>query len=334
MKNWVNDVMNSPERIAIPILTNPGIELCGYRIVDAVIDGQVHFEAIKKLNETYPAAACTVIMDLTVEAEAFGSEVIFPEDEVPAVIGRLVTDYESVKNLEVPELDKGRVPEFLRANKLAAENIKGKPVFAGCIGPFSLAGRLFDMTEIMMALYIEPETANLLLEKCTNFIKAYCKAIKETGVNGVFIAEPAAGLISNNDCSTYSSVYIKQIIEELQDDNFMIVLHNCGNTGQCTQAMIETKAAGLHFGNKIDMLEALKECPDDILVMGNLDPVGVLKMATSEAVREATMNLLQKTASWKNYVLSSGCDTPPCVPFENIEAFYGALNDYNANLNT
>ena len=55
-------------------MTHPGIELCGYTVKQAVTDGQKHAEAIQKLNEIYPAAACTVIMDLTVEAEAFWSQ--------------------------------------------------------------------------------------------------------------------------------------------------------------------------------------------------------------------------------------------------------------------
>lgn len=33
-----------------------------------------------------------IIMDLTVEAEAFGAEIVFPEDEVPSVSGRLLRD--------------------------------------------------------------------------------------------------------------------------------------------------------------------------------------------------------------------------------------------------
>jgi len=153
--------------------------------------------------------------------------------------------------------------------------------------------------------------------------------MKETGVNGVIIAEPAAGLVSNEDCSSFSSTYISRIVEELQDDNFIIVLHNCGNTGHCTAAMVETKAAGLHFGNKIDMVQVLQECPEDILVMGNIDPVGIFKMATPEKVKKETLELLQKTGKWKNFILSSGCDVPPEVPMENIDAFYQALNEYN-----
>ena len=268
-------------------------------------------------------------MDLTVEAECFGAEIVFTENEVPNVVGRLVQDHASISALQVPSIHSGRMPEYLKANKLAAEFITDKPVFGGCIGPFSLAGRLYDMSEMMMALYMEPDTIRLLLEKCTEFIISYLRAMKETGVNGVIIAEPAAGLVSNEDCSSFSSTYITRIVEELQDDCFMIVLHNCGNTGHCTAAMIETKAAGLHFGNKIDMVGVLQECPEDILVMGNIDPVGIFKMASPEKIKQETLSLLQKTSQWKNFVLSSGCDVPPEVPMENIAAFYEALNEYN-----
>ena len=259
MKEWCREVMASPERIAIPIMTHPGIELCGKTVKQAVTNGEIHAEAIRKQNEAYPAAASTVIMDLTVEAECFGAEIVFTENEVPNVVGRLVQDHASISALQVPSIHSGRMPEYLKANKLAAEFITDKPVFGGCIGPFSLAGRLYDMSEMMMALYMEPDTIRLLLEKCTEFIISYLRAMKETGVNGGIIAEPAAGLVSNEDCSSFSSTYITRIVEELQDDHFMIVLHNCGNTGHCTAAMIETKAAGLHFGNKIDMLGVLQE---------------------------------------------------------------------------
>ncbi len=332
MTEWMREVLEDPKRRVIPIMTHPGIELIHETVRRAVCDGQVHFEAIRELNESYPADACTAIMDLTVEAEAFGAEIVFPEHEVPSVTKRLVSDYASVQALEVPGLDKGRVQEYLKANRLTAAAIPSKPVFAGCIGPYSLAGRLYDMTELMMAAYTEPDTAVLLLEKCTEFLIRYCRAIKATGVNGVIMAEPAAGLLSNEDCALYSSRYVKQIVEQVQDDSFMIVLHNCGNTGHCTGAMLETGAKGYHFGEKADILEALQQCPSDVLVMGNLSPVELFKMSTPEQLGKATQEMLDATSSFRNYVLSSGCDVPPGVSSESIEAFYKAIEIYNQKL--
>lgn len=328
MNRWVEETLKGKERQALLIMTHPGIEATGHTTREAVTDGAVHYEAIKNVLDTYPNMACTVIMDLTVEAEAFGAEIMMPEHEIPNVTGRLVSDWDSVDKLAVPTLDAARVPEYLKANKLAVAHA-GKPVFSGCIGPFSLAGRLYDMSEIMIGIYIDTDAVRLLLEKCTRFIIDYCKAFKALGATGVIIAEPAAGLLSNDDCLEYSTRYVRQIVEAVQDDDFVVVLHNCGNTGQCTDAMLKTGAAALHFGNAIDMKNALSECPESVLVMGNLDPVGLFKQASPQQVYQATATLLEETSSWKNFVISSGCDMPPGVPAENIEAFFRALADYN-----
>lgn len=329
MRSFIQETIADKKRVAIPIMTHPGIEMNGHSVRDAVTNGEIHFEAIRTLNQHYPSAAATVIMDLTVEAEAFGAEVVFPKNEVPSVTGRLLADENAIEALQVPGLDKGRVGEYLKANRLAAEAITDRPVLAGCIGPYSLAGRLYDMSEIMMLIYINPDAANMLLRKCTDFILAYCKALKETGVSGVVIAEPAAGLLSNEDCQQFSSIFVKDIVDAVQDDNFAVILHNCGNMGQCTPAMVYTGATAYHFGNKIDMKEAMKEIPANTLGLGNLDPVGVFKQGTPDSIKKETLQLLHDMEAYPNFIISSGCDTPPEVPAKNIEAFFEALKEYN-----
>jgi uroporphyrinogen decarboxylase len=329
MTEWIQAIINSKESFALPIMTHSGIEMIGKSVNEAVTDGKVHAEAVKALSKHYSSIASTVIMDLTVEAEAFGAKIQFSPHEVPTVIGRLVSDMKSVEDLVVPSIDTARIPEYILANKLVSEDFD-KPIFAGCIGPYSLAGRLYDMSEIMMAVYIDPECTRLLLQKCTDFIISYCKALKNAGSNGVIIAEPAAGLLSNDICLEFSSKFVKQIVDGLQDDYFSVILHNCGNTGQCTKAMVYTGAAAYHFGNAIDMVKALDEVPENSLAMGNLDPVSLFKMATPDTVYNETVALLEKVSKYSNFVISTGCDTPPEIPFENINMFYKAVADYNA----
>lgn len=328
MKKWVGSVIGSPLRSALPIMTHPGIELIGRSVLDAVTDGEIHARAVLALAERYPSLASSVIMDLTVEAEAFGAEVRFSEHEVPSIVGRLVSDRAAVEALAVPSLDTGRLPQYLRAAEAVAAGAD-RPVLAGCIGPYSLAGRLYDMSEIMMGIYIEPDTIRLLLDKCTRLITDYCKALKDAGANGVLVAEPAAGLLSDEACREFSSAYVRRIVGQVQDDTFAVLLHNCGNTGQCTGAMVATGAMGYHFGNGIDMAAALRDCPADTLVMGNIDPVSVFRMGTAQTVYDAATALLEASAGHPNFVLSSGCDTPPQVPAGNIDAFYRAVADYN-----
>jgi uroporphyrinogen decarboxylase len=329
MQEWVRDLIANPIRCAIPVMTHPGVEFLDCTVFDVVTDGQVHFDALKAVNDHYPSAAATTVMDLTVEAEAFGASVHFSSNEVPSVTGSIVSDRASVEALALPTLDAGRLPEYLKASRLAAENLD-RPVFSGCIGPFSLAGRLFDMTEIMTTCYLDPDLVHLLLQKCTDFLLTWARALKEAGTQGIVMAEPAAGLLDGDFCEEFSSRYVKQIVDAVQDEHFLIILHNCGNKGQCTEAMLSTNAAGLHFGNAIDMELALNQCPSSILVMGNIDPVLQFQMATPEELFQITLDLLERTKSYPNFVLSSGCDTPPGTPIENIEAFYRALNVFNS----
>lgn len=332
MRQWVAGIIRQKEVTAVPVMTHPGIELNGNTVKVAVSNGRVHADAVMTLTKRFQSVAACTIMDLTVEAEAFGAEVAFSDDAVPAVVGHMLKDAVSIERLEVPSLKVGRIPQYLKANVLAAKAIDDRPLFAGSIGPFSLAGRLYDMSEIMVLIYENPDAAHTLLAKCTQFIEKYCQALKLTGANGVVMAEPAAGLLSNDDCQNFSSAYVKYIVDKVQDDNFIVILHNCGNTGQCTQAMASTGAAAYHFGNKCKMEEVIKDVPPTALAMGNLDPVSLFKDGTPEAMRLAVRSLLDKMRDYPNFVLSSGCDTPPHTPIENVNAFFEALDNWNKDL--
>ena len=93
--------------------------------------------------------------------------------------------------------------------------------------------------------------------------------------------------------------------------------------------MVRSGASAIHVGNRADMIEVLKACPSDLPVLGNIDPVGILQQGSPEQVYAAVSSLLEKTAAFDNYILSSGCDVPPHTPIANIKAFYQALAEYN-----
>ena len=329
MKQWIADTIARKEVAAVPVMTHPGIEQNGHTVKEAVSDGRVHAEAVVRLARQYPSAAAATIMDLTTEAEAFGAEITFSDTAVPAVSKRLLADVDSIYRLQVPLLSAGRIPAYLKANLIAAKEINDRPVLAGCIGPFSLAGRLYDMSEIMALIYENPDAAHTLLTKSTDFIEKYCMALKQTGVQGVMMAEPAAGLLSNEDCMTFSSDYVRRIVDHLQDESFIIILHNCGNTGHCTKAMVATGAAASHFGNKCRMDEIIREVPSTALAMGNIDPVSIFKDGSPRLMQKTVTDLLEQMKGYPNFVLSSGCDTPPHTPTANIETFFQTLEEWN-----
>lgn len=272
MKKWILDLSNSISRYAMPLMTYPGLELVNKTIIDITNDGNAQFKCIEALSQRYPSIGTVTVMDLSVEAEAFGSPVIFSDEEVPTVSGRIIHDRASAEALKVPKIGEGRTSAYIMAAELASNNIKDKPIFSGEIGPFSLAARLYNMMEIMVDLFIEPETVHIVLEKATDFLINFANAYKKAGANGIIIAEPAAGLLSPAQCKEFSSQYVKKIVDAVQDDYFMIILHNCGNTKELIPSMLSTGAMGYHFGNAVDLKDILPKIPWGKLTFGNIDP--------------------------------------------------------------
>lgn len=328
MDEWLKQIRIKKNKRAMPVLTFPVIQLLNTSVEKLISDSNLQSEALKLINQRCHPLAIMGFMDLSVEAEAFGANIRFSEDEVPIVVGSIVKSEEDAINLKVPKVGAKRTRIYLDAMKKAKQEIKDCPVFAGCIGPFSLAGRLLGVSEAMICCYDEPEMVHLVLKKATEFLINYLQAYKDLGIDGVFMAEPLAGILSPNLCDEFSSHYVKEIVSALDDDSFLVAYHNCGNnTLKMVDTILSTGCRLYHFGNAISIEQMLKLMPKDVMVMGNIDPVS-LKDASKEDVIAATNALLEAVGDVDNFVISSGCDIPPLARWENIDAFMKTAQEY------
>lgn len=329
MKQWLQDQMAAEKRKALPVLSFPCTQLMGITVRELVSDSDAQAKGMAAVAQRCPTAAAVSMMDLSVEAECFGAQIRFTDDEVPTVVGAVVHDPDEAEALQVPAVGTGRTGIYVEAIGKTKKLITDRPVLAGVIGPFSLAGRLMDMTEIMINCYEEPEMVHATLDKAAQFITNYINEYKKVGADGVVMAEPAAGLLSPGICEEFSTPYVKRIIDAVQTDDFIVVYHNCGNSvTQMPDQIVATGAAAYHFGNAINLAEMLDKMPDDQLVMGNVDPVGAFFNGTPESVREDTLKVMKACSGHKNFLISSGCDIPPKSPWENIDAFFAAVEEF------
>jgi uroporphyrinogen decarboxylase len=329
MSAWLEEIKSEKNKKAFPILSFPVAQLMGINVRELISDSEKQAQGMKIIADRNAAYGSNSLMDLSVEAECFGAEIAYSDNEIPTVKGRLINNLQDAQALKVPEFGSGRTGIYVNAVKKAVATITDRPVFGCVIGPFSLSGRLLSVTEALVMCYEEPETVHMLLEKATEFIIKYCLAYKEAGANGVALAEPLAGMMSPGLSKEFSCTYVKRIIDAVQDENFIVIYHNCGNsTIYMIDAILEVGASAYHFGNAINMSEMLPHIPPDTIVMGNLDPAGQLRDGTVESVRTATFDLLNACGLNSNYVISSGCDIPPGAKWENIDAFFTAVSEY------
>ena len=323
MKLWLEQLRQAKNKRAFPILSFPSVQLMGITVRRLISDSALQAEGMELVSRRVNSCAAVSMMDLSVEAEAFGAPVRFSDDEIPAVTAPVVLTAQQARDLRVPTPDAGRCGLYTEAIRLACRRITDKPVFAGVIGPYSLAGRLLDVSEIMVQCYDDPDMVHTVLGKATDFLISYILGYRDrTGAGGVVIAEPLAGLLSPALMEEFSAPYVRRIVEAVQTDDFLVIYHNCGNNVLLLSDLIlSAGASAYHFGNAIDLRRMLEKVPSDTVVMGNIDPVGAFRNGTPEQMREAVRALMAACGSYQNFVISSGCDVPPGARWENIDAF-------------
>ena len=328
MYNWVERLIYG-EKKPFPILSFPSVQYLFVTVKELVSSSAYQAMGMRMIADHYDMPAAPTFMDLSIEAEAFGAHCVYGVDEVPTIIGKLVSTEEDVDALQVPEVGAGRTGISLETVRKALMLITDRPVLAGCIGPFSLAGRLMNVNDIMVSCYTEPEVVHKVLEKATQFIISYLQEFKKAGAHGAILAEPLAGLLSPELMREFSTRYVGRIVRAVQDKHFILVYHNCGSAiNQLVPEMLETGCIAYHFGESADMKAMLEKIPRNFLVMGNISPSNAFNNNSVQNIKHVTTRLLNQCGHYNNFIISSGCDIPPYTDFDNIDAFFEVVQSY------
>ncbi len=316
-------ISDKSQKPSMPLAVFPGIQLVGGRLIDVVTNSDTQVAVSNAIHKRYKTPVVMTAMDLSVESEAFGCPIAFSENEVPTVSSPIVSSESDVLSLRVPEIGEKRTSIYLKTASTLKSLEANIHTLAVTIGPFSLAGRLMGMNDALCLTITDPSTLHKLLEKCAIFLINYARAFKVNKVDGLLIAEPAAGLLSPPAVEQFSSNYLRQIVAEVQDESFPVVIHNCGAKLQHLKAKLSAGSYALHFGAPINIIEALKSSKDRI-ILGNLDPAAIFLNSTPEETYAKTYELLGLTKDFNNFIISSGCDIPAGTKIENLDAFYEA----------
>ena len=319
--------LKSPRTIQMPIGVYAGLEITNASVFDVVTSAQAQSEAILALHERFQTDILMTAMDLSVEAEMYGCQIRMVEDEIPTVIGRKLTSVGEIDSISIPNPRSGRAMVQLQTVENLVSAIT-QPVLGSIIGPFSLAGRLFGLSEILELSITGPETLEKLLEKVTAFLIQYTQAFRKAKAAGVIMAEPASGLLSPKGLSRFSSKFINQISLQTSPRNFSIIYHNCGARNVHLDMILEAGLEIYHFSTPMDMQEALSKVDENVILSGNLDPTNVFLTGSPELVREKTRELMRQTSQYSNFVISSGCDIPPHTSIENLDAFFESVRSF------
>ncbi len=332
------------KHFVVPLLGYPGLQLTKTTVLQALTDGNAHFETVCALVDRFKPDGIFYIMDLTVEAEALGAKINFSTNQSPSVASHVITSEQDLKNIPIPDPTKaGRMPLFLKVMEKMKKTLS-IPKAAYVIGPLTLAGEITGVKNLMKILIRSADFAQKILEFTTEVSKGYARALVEAGADIICMLEPTAVLVSPKHFSRFSKPYVEEIAQSL---SAVTVLHICGNTTPLIPEMITTKVNGISIDSVVDLVGVLGQIENGMAVIGNIDPMKAMVFDPPETIREKVLSLRRRAASQEktfsalchkgfstgalgqktghsNFILSSGCDLPPEVPLENVAAFMAA----------
>ncbi|NDJ76823.1 MAG: hypothetical protein GYB65_11235 [Chloroflexi bacterium] len=299
----------------------PGTQINLSTLKQNEFNWSVQFWTLFELARHFEPDGLFVFMDLSVEANALGLPVRFPLDESPSVEHAMVRTQDDLHSFyKVDVLADGRAHVVIETIKLMKRHLQ---TFAGgyVIGPYTLAALMLGATEAAMAVIDNPGLLHEALNFTTYIITRYANALARAGADMIAILEPSAVMLSPRQYREFSGEYTRQIVDQMET---LPILHICGKTTHLIDAMVETGAQGLSLDSLVDFPTIAQQVPQDVVLIGNINPTAVMVDETPQGVYAATRELLESMAPYPNFILSTGCDLPPETPLANIQAFMDA----------
>lgn len=334
----VQAVLNGKTPDYVPVVPQGfmfSAKTAGYEIGEINRNPAKMAESHRICQEKYKYDGCVVDVDDATLAEACGAKVVFREKDVASVDEHapVLKDLREIDDLNLPDPEKdGRICEWLETVERLSDSIGDHVFIMGRAdqGPFSLLCLLRGTQEFMMDLLTEDEEViRHALEWTTEAHIRFAKAQMRAGAHATSMGDAYASpnLISGDMYRTFAFPYEKQVAEALRAEGMPYSVHICGDTRAIISDMGKTGAKILEIDWQTDMGDARAAIPDDVVLMGNINPSDPMCIGTPQEVQTQVEHIIKRTKG-AGIILSSGCALGANTRPENMAALIDAARKY------
>ena len=258
---------------------------------------------------------------LTGEAATMGCEVNYHEDKndfTPSV-ERGLPDYD---NIRLPEPCEGIMGVIIEAVRMSRESVEDDiPIIVGVTGPFTIAGHIRGVNDILTDVILNQELVHNILESTWQVSASFANALVDNGADVVALIEPTASIIGPDFFKEFALPSLKKATAAAKAP---VMLHICGDSMPLMDMMVKTGATGVSVDQKVNIAKVKKAVRGRCSVVGNVDPVAVLQMKKTDSVIQDCGRILSEGTD----VLAPGCGISPYTSTENIRSMIKARDIY------
>lgn len=281
-----------------------------------LVEGQI--ATAEKFGFDYVSA----ISDPAREAADFGAGIRWFPDQPPAVDEdhALLADKARLAGLHVPDpLGGGRMHDRVNAVELLKRKAGNSLLVEGWVeGPCAEAADLRGINRIMMDFFDDESFVEDLFALATENAAGFARCQIQAGADIIGIGDAAASLVGPQIYEHYVFPYERKLVDAIHACGGRVRLHICGNISAIIGKMAELTAEIIDVDSMVPMSHAREATGPEQIVLGNIDPVEILRNGTPARIRDALSEC--SNAAAPNYIVGAGCEIPRGTPEENVHA--------------
>ena len=325
--------MNSRERILamiegrktdrlplMPIMMQFIADHTGVKYRDYSTNFRLFVESQLRVVEAFEFDYVNTMSDPAREAADCGATVEFFANSPAAFVEEksLLADKTTFATLTIPDPHGGgRMTNSLKAIALFKERLQGDKLIEGWVeGPCAEAADLRGINRLMLDFYDDPDFVRDLFAFTIEMELRFAKEQIAAGVDLIGVGDAAASLVGPDIYREFVWPFEKKLMDGIHALGGRTRLHICGNT---TAIMADIGRLSCHVVD-VDFLVSMEHArqqtgPDQVL-LGNLDPVRVLRNSAPDEVRAALTACHH--AAGKRYIVGAGCEVTRDTPVQNV----------------
>ncbi len=306
----------------MPITMMFAADTAGIPYKEYATNHQALVEAQLRTAEKYDFDYVSAISDPAREAADLGATIEWFDNQPPAIVESqaLLEDKSQLATLTLPDLTvPGRMQDRVQGVSLLKKKVGEDLIVEGWVeGPCAMAADLRGVNTLMLDFHDDPAFVQDLFEFVVTMEISFAKAQIEAGADLIGVGDAASSLIGPRRYEQFVFPFEKRLIESVQEMGARVRLHICGNTRKILRWMGECHAEIVDLDFMSPMDEGRKEMGPGQVILGNIDPVRILRDGTPEQIHSALEDCFQ--AAQPHFIVGAGCEVPRGTPVENLQA--------------
>ena len=279
-------------------------------------------EAQLRTAETFGFDFVSCISDPAREAADCGAKIQYFEDQPPAIIEEeaRLSDKTELGRLKMPDpLEGGRMMDRVQAAALFKKRSANRLLIEGWVeGPCAEGADLRGINALMLDFYDDPAFVKDLFAFVVDMELRFARAQIEAGADIIGVGDAAASLVGPEIYEEYVWPFEKKLVDGIHGLGAMVRLHICGNTRKILKGMGRLGCEIMDLDYPSPVAEGREQMGSNQVLLGNLNPVQILRNGTPKMVQEAVAQCHREAG--RRYVVGAGCEVPRDTPEANLRA--------------